>query len=76
MESFLSSFLSNQFILFIDLNPFSHFSAFVAPRRGQLAAKYVSFQVATHPGINILPWAGEIPDSNLGLRDNSLACYQ
>jgi hypothetical protein len=46
----------------------------VAPHRGQPAAKYHP-KVATHQEIGSQLWAGETPDLNLGLQDNSLVCY-
>ncbi len=46
----------------------------VAPHRGQPAAKYHP-KVATHQKIASQLWAGEMPDLNPGLQDNSLVCY-
>ncbi len=45
----------------------------VAPSQ-RSAHSQVPSQVATHKEIGSQLWAGEMPDSNLGLQDSSLAC--
>jgi hypothetical protein len=57
-------FLGNQWFIFVIFSS-------VAPHRGQPAAKYHP-KVATHQEIGSQLWAGETPDSNPGLQDNSL----
>jgi hypothetical protein len=64
---FLCMFLANQRFIFIIFSS-------VAPHRGQPAAKCHP-KVATHQKIGSQLWAGETPDSNPGLQDNSLVCY-
>jgi hypothetical protein len=60
-------FLGNQQFIFVIFS-------FVAPHRGQPAAKCHPW-VATHQEIGSQLWAGETPDSNPGLQDNSLVHY-
>jgi hypothetical protein len=61
---FLCMFLGNQRFFFVIFSS-------VAPHRGQPAAKCHPC-VATHQEIGSQLWAGETPDSNPGLQDNSL----
>jgi hypothetical protein len=60
-------FLANQQFIFVILSS-------VAPHRGQPAAKCHP-KVATHQEIGSQLWAGETPDLNPGLQDNSLVHY-
>ncbi len=62
-------FLANQWFIFVIF-----FFSSVAPHRGQSAAKYHP-KVATHQEIGSQLWAGETPDLNPGLQDNSLVRY-
>jgi hypothetical protein len=64
---FFFMFFSKQWFIF-------GFFSSVAPHRGQSAAMW-PFQVATHQEIGNQLWAGETPDSNLGLQEKSLARY-
>ncbi len=64
---FLCMFLGNQRFIFVIFSS-------VAPHRGQPAAKGHPW-VATHQEIGSQLWAGETPDSNPGLQDNSLVRY-
>jgi hypothetical protein len=64
---FLCMFLVNQRFLF------RNFLLCCPSQRS--ARSHVPFQVATHQEIDRQLWAGETPDSNPGLQDNSLARY-
>jgi hypothetical protein len=68
------------FLIYISLfslygfgEPEVHFRNFLLCCPSQRSASQVPSQVATHQEIGSQLWAGETPDSNLGLQDNSLA---
>jgi hypothetical protein len=60
-------FLANQWFIF-------HNFLLCCPSQ-RSARSQVPSQVATHQEIGSQLWAGEMPDSNPGLEDNSLAHY-
>jgi hypothetical protein len=74
LESYFNNhhFIYLFFSLYVFGEPAVHFRKFssVAPHRGQPAAKCHPW-VATHQEIGSQLWAGETPDSNPGLQDNS-----
>jgi hypothetical protein len=64
------------FSLYVFNEPKVHFHNFFRCCSYQRSARsQVSSQVATHQEIGSQLWAGETPDSNAGLQDNSLARY-
>jgi hypothetical protein len=63
-------------LFFFSLYVFGIFHNFLLCRPSQRSAlSQVPSQVATLQKIGSLLWAGEVPDSNLGLQDYSLMCY-
>jgi hypothetical protein len=64
------------FSLYVFCEPEVHFHNFLLCCPSQRSARsQVPSQVATHQEIGSQLWAGETPNSNPGLQDNSLAHY-